>query len=90
MHKSIVKGAYNDSAFDAQVFLLKYPNLNKSFLYQNKQTTKISTKVPMPIKEKLNQSKPISQNINTPWPIKEKPNQSKPISQNTKTSWPIK
>ena len=31
---------YNDSAFDAQVFLLKYPNLNKSFLYQN--PTKIS------------------------------------------------
>ena len=26
---------YNDSTFDAQVFLLKYPNLNKSFLYQN-------------------------------------------------------
>ena len=55
-----------------------------------KQTTKIGTKVPYPIKEKLNQSKPIRQNTKTPWPNKEKPNQSKPISQNTKTPWPIK
>ena len=33
------KETYNDSAFDDQVFLLKYPNLNKSFLYQNPTKT---------------------------------------------------
>ena len=49
------KETYNDSAFDAQVFLLKYPNLNKSFLYQNPTKTskqqKLAQKFQCPLKK---------------------------------------